>query len=54
MCRMSPNIARQGPVPSKHEHGLARWEEGPGLAMSGRVDQGQGRHHRRGMATKDD
>jgi hypothetical protein len=54
ICRKSPNIARQGPIPSKHEHGQARWEEGLGSAMSGRVDQGQGHRHRRGTTTKDD
>jgi hypothetical protein len=38
--RKSPNEARQRPIPGEHEHGRARWEEGPGLAILGRVDQG--------------
>jgi hypothetical protein len=49
-----PNEARQRPVLDKYEHGRARWEEGFGSAISGRVDQGQGDHHRRRMDAKDD
>jgi hypothetical protein len=54
ICRKSPNEARQRPVPSKYEHGQAQWEEGPSSAILGRVDQGQGCHHRRRVATEDD
>jgi hypothetical protein len=46
-CRKFSNEARKGPVPGEHEHGRARWEEGPDLAISGRVDQGQRCHYRR-------
>jgi hypothetical protein len=53
ICRESPNEARHGPVLSKHEHGRARWEEGPGLAISGRVDQGEGGRHRRATTVED-
>jgi hypothetical protein len=38
--KKSPNEAPQGLVLGEHEHGQAQWEEGPGLAISGRVDQG--------------
>jgi hypothetical protein len=54
ICRMSPNEVRQGPIFSEHEHGRARREEGPSLAISGQVDQGRGACHRRGTATEDD
>jgi hypothetical protein len=55
ICRKSSNEARQGPVPVEHDHDQARWEEGPGLAISGRVNQGQGHHHhRRRVAIEDD
>jgi hypothetical protein len=51
---MSPNEARQGPVSSEYEYGRAQREQGPGLAISGRVDQGQGGHHRRIVVAEDD
>jgi hypothetical protein len=54
ICRKSPNKTRQGPVPGEHEHGRAQWKEGPGSAISGRVDQGQGHHRKRRAATEDD
>jgi hypothetical protein len=54
ICRESPNEARQRPIRGEHEHGQARREEGPGLAISGRVDQGQGGHHMRGVVAEDD
>jgi hypothetical protein len=52
--REPPNEARQRLIPDKHEHDQALWEEGPGSAISGRVNQGQGGHHRRGVAIEDD
>jgi hypothetical protein len=52
--RKFPNEARQGPVPGKYEYGRARREEGPGSAISGRVDQGQRGHRKRRAATEDD
>jgi hypothetical protein len=54
ICRKCPNEALQGPIPSKHEHGRAQWEEGPGSAILGRVNQGKGSRQRRRMATEDD
>jgi hypothetical protein len=54
ICRKYANEARQGPIFDEHEHGQARWEEGHGLAISGRVNQGQGGCHRRRAAVKDD
>jgi hypothetical protein len=54
ICRKSPNKARQRPVPHEHEHGQAQWEEGPGLTIIGRVDQGRGGRHRRRAVVKDD
>jgi hypothetical protein len=52
--RKSSNEVRQGPIPSKYEHGQAQGEEGSGLVISGRVDQGQGGHHRRRTDAEDD
>jgi hypothetical protein len=52
--RKSPKEARQGPVPDKHEYDQARWEEGPDSAISGRVNQGQGGCHKRGVTAEDD
>jgi hypothetical protein len=38
ICRKSSNEAQQGPIPDEHEYGQALWEESPGSAISGRVD----------------
>jgi hypothetical protein len=54
ICRECSNKARQRPIPGKHEHGRARREEGPGSAISGRVDQSQGGCYRRGTTVEDD
>jgi hypothetical protein len=54
ICRKSPHETRQGPVPSKYEHGRVRGEEGPSLAILGRDDQREGGCHRRRTATEDD
>jgi hypothetical protein len=54
ICKKSPNESRHRPVPGEHKPGQAQWEEGPSLTISGRVDQGQGCHHRRRTATEDD
>jgi hypothetical protein len=52
--RKSPNEARQGPVPDKHELGRAQWKESPSSTISSRVDQGQGCRHRRRTTIEDD
>jgi hypothetical protein len=54
ICKESPDEARQGHVPGESEHGRARGEEGSGLAISGRDDQGKGGCHRGRMSAKDD
>jgi hypothetical protein len=54
ICRKPLNEARQGHIPSEHEHSRARWEKGPGSAISGRVDQGQRGCHRGRTTTEDD
>jgi hypothetical protein len=54
ICLKSPNEARQGPVPNKHEHGRARREEGLSSAISDPVNQGQGCRRRRRTTIKDD
>jgi hypothetical protein len=53
ICRKSSNEAWEGLVPRKHEYGRARWEEGLDLAISGQVNHGKGRHHRRWASTED-
>jgi hypothetical protein len=54
ICRKSPYEALQRSVPDEYEHGRAQGEEGPGLAITGRVNQGQGGHHRKGVVVEDD
>jgi hypothetical protein len=41
ICRKSPNEARQGLIPGKHDHGQARWEEGPNSASQAKSTKGK-------------